>query len=100
MNEAEMIEAMGALAQETRLRILRYLVTKGTLGASAGEIGEAVEASSSRASFHLSTLAKAGLIVSTRKSRSIIYRVNFQAMSGMIQYLIHDCCGGHQDVCC
>ena len=40
MNEDQVIEALGALAQETRLRILRFLVTKGSDGASAGEIGD------------------------------------------------------------
>lgn len=102
MNESQVIEAMGALAQETRLRILRFLVTKGSNGASAGEIGVAVEASSSRASFHLSTLANAGLVTAERKSRNIIYRVNFEAMGDMLGYLIKDCCNNHQDVvaCC
>ena len=102
MNEDQVIEALGALAQETRLRILRFLVTKGSDGASAGEIGEAVDAASSRASFHLSALAKAGLVTAERKSRHIIYRVNFDAMGGMVGYLINDCCNNHQDVvaCC
>ena len=102
MNEDQVIEALGALAQETRLRILRFLVTKGSDGASAGEIGEAVDAASSRASFHLSTLAKAGLVTAERKPRHIIYRVNFDAMGGMVGYLINDCCNNHQDVvaCC
>jgi len=102
MNEGQVIEAMGALAQETRLRILRYLVTKGSTGAPAGEIGKAVDAASSRASFHLSTLSKAGLVTAERKSRQIIYRVDFQAMGSMLGYLIKDCCNNHQDVvaCC
>lgn len=102
MNEAEMINALGALAQKTRLRILRFLVTKGSDGANAGEIGTAVDASSSRASFHLSTLANAGLVVAERKSRNIIYTVDFDAMGQMVGYLVKDCCNNHQDVvaCC
>lgn len=98
MNEAQVIEAMGALAQETRLRILTFLVTKGGAGANAGEIGEAVDASSSRASFHLSNLAKAGLVTSERQSRNIIYRVDFDAMAGMIGYLVKDCCESNEKV--
>ena len=102
MKEDQVIEALGALAQETRLRILTFLVTKGSDGASAGEIGEAVDAASSRASFHLSTLAKAGLVTAERRSRNIIYRVDFDAMGGMMGYLIKDCCNSHQGVlaCC
>ena len=102
MNESQVIKALAALSQETRLRILRYLVTKGATGASAGEIGQAVDASSSRSSFHLSALSRAGLITSTRKSRNIIYRVDFGAVGAMIGYLVKDCCKSHADViaCC
>jgi len=102
MNESQVIGALAALSQETRLRILRYLVTKGEGGAAAGEIGRAVAASSSRSSFHLSALSRAGLIVSVRKSRSIIYRVDFDAVGAMIGYLVKDCCNNHAQVlaCC
>jgi DNA-binding transcriptional ArsR family regulator len=102
MNESQVIIALSALSQETRLRILRYLVTRGEAGAAAGEIGTAVAASSSRCSFHLSALAGAGLIVSVRRSRSIIYRVDFAAVGAMIGYLVRDCCNSNAHVlaCC
>jgi len=77
MDESQVITALSALSQETRLRILRFLVGKGEAGASAGDVGKAVKASSSRASFHLASLSGAGLIKATRKSRSIIYTVDF-----------------------
>ena len=102
MNEGQVIKALAALSQETRLRILRYLVTKGATGASAGEVGHVVDASSSRSSFHLSALSRAGLITSTRKSRKIIYRVDFGEVGAMIGYLVKDCCKSHTEViaCC
>lgn len=102
MNETEIINALGALAQETRLRILRFLVTQGGKGSNAGDIAIAVNASSSRASFHLANLASAGLVIAERKSRNINYRVDFIAVGGLISYLIEDCCNNHQDVlaCC
>lgn len=102
MNEGEIITALAALAQETRLRMLRFLVTKGPSGASAGEISEAVGAAASRASFHLTTLADAGLITSERQSRSIIYTVDFKAMGALTGYLVHECCCDHEEVvkCC
>ncbi len=92
MNENQVVEALSALSQETRLRMVRHLVTKGTEGAPAGEVAKAAGASSSRASFHLNALTQAGLITATRASRSIIYRVDFAAMGGLIAYLIEDCC--------
>lgn len=102
MNENQVVAALSALSQETRLRMVRYLVTQGPNGASAGDVAEAAGASSSRASFHLNALAQAGLITATRASRSIIYRVDFSAMGALIAYLIEDCCQNDPAVvsCC
>jgi len=102
MDESQALDALAALSQQTRLRMLRYLVTKGAAGASAGEIGAFAGAISSRTSFHLSALARAGLITATRKSRHVIYTVDFQAVGGLIAYLVQDCCQGNAEVlrCC
>ena len=102
MNEEQAIAMFGALSQGTRLQIVRYLVERGEEGASAGEIGTKVDASSSRASFHLSALEQAGLIASERQSRSIFYRANLAKLGGLVSFLLNDCCGSHPDVlaCC
>ena len=69
---------------------------------TAGTLADAVGASPSRASFHLSNMAKTGLILSTRQAREIRYRVNFQAIGELIRYLMEDCCGNNASVraCC
>ncbi|MEQ9124488.1 MAG: metalloregulator ArsR/SmtB family transcription factor [Alphaproteobacteria bacterium] len=102
MDESQVIKALAALSQETRLRILRFLVVRGHGGAAAGEIAEAVGASSSGVSFHLTTMANAGLLASERVSRSVIYRVDFDRMGELIGYLVKDCCKSHETVtaCC
>ena len=102
MLEKQAISMLGALAQETRLKIVRFLVERGGEGASAGEIGATVEASSSRASFHLSALERAGLIESERQSRSIIYRADLAKLGGLVSFVLNDCCGSHPDIlaCC
>ena len=102
MEETQAIVVLGALSQETRLRIVRHLVGCGTEGASAGEIAKVVGATSSRASFHLSALEKAGVITSERRSRSVIYRAEFDLLGGLISFLLNDCCGAHPDIrrCC
>lgn len=94
MEESQVIAALGALAQETRLRILRFLVVQGEAGASAGEIGVQVEATASRLSFHLSALAQAGVVTSEKRSRQVIYRVDFERVGAVLSYLVQDCCGG------
>lgn len=100
MNERQALGAFAALSQETRLRIVRLLVTAGPDGLPAGTIGEAMDgASSSRMSFHLSHLEQAGLITSRREGRSIIYSASYPALSGLIAFLLRDCCQGHPEVC-
>src|SRR4051794_24581846 len=99
MDERQALDAFAALAQDTRLRIVRLLVTAGPDGLPAGAVGEAVGASSSNLSFHLKELERAGLIQSRRASRSIIYSAVYPALSGLIQFLMRDCCQGHPKVC-
>lgn len=100
MDEKQALDAFAALSQQTRLRIVRLLVTAGPEGLPAGTIGEAMDgASSSRMSFHLSHLEQAGLVESRREGRSIIYRAAYPALSGLIEFLMRDCCQGHPDVC-
>jgi len=102
MEENQVLSAFGALSNEQRLGIVRYLVGKGESGESAGVIGEALDLSPSNASFHLSALTKAGLLQSTRVSRQIVYRADFSALGGLVSYLLKDCCQGNEEVmqCC
>ena len=102
MKEVQAIDALGALAQQTRLRIVRFLVDRGDEGATAGEIGTAVDAASSRASFHLSALERAGVVASERRSRNIVYRARFDRLGELISFLLNDCCGARPDIraCC
>lgn len=99
LEEPQALNAFGALSQETRLRMVRVLVQAGPEGMAAGAVGEAVDASSSSASFHLAHLERAGLIQSRRESRSIIYSANFEGLSGLVEFLMRDCCSGHPEVC-
>lgn len=99
MNEKQALDALSGLAQETRLRIVRLLVTAGPGGMPAGAIGEALGAASSRLSFHLTHLEHAGLIQSKREGRSIRYNAAFEALSGLIAFLMRDCCQGRPEVC-
>ncbi|MEM7172614.1 MAG: metalloregulator ArsR/SmtB family transcription factor [Pseudomonadota bacterium] len=102
MKEKQAIQMMAALSQETRLRIVRYLVRRGAQGASAGEIGIKVKAASSRASFHLSALEQAGVISSERQSRHIIYRAEVKKLGRLMSFLLNDCCNDDPEIwaCC
>jgi DNA-binding transcriptional ArsR family regulator len=99
MDERQALDAFAALSQETRLRIVRLLVIAGPAGLPAGAIGEEMGATSSRMSFHLSHLEQAGLVQSRREGRSIVYTAAYPALSGLIQFLMRDCCQGRPEVC-
>jgi DNA-binding transcriptional ArsR family regulator len=99
IDEAQALDAFGALSQATRLQMVRALVVAGPDGMSAGAVGEAAGVSPSGASFHLATLERAGLVTSRRVSRSIIYAANYEGLSGLVAFLMRDCCQGHPEVC-
>jgi ArsR family transcriptional regulator len=88
------VDALEALAHETRLGVFRLLVKAGPDGLSAGDIAERMDALQNTMSSHLHKLSRAAIISSRREGRHIIYSANFAALSGLIVYLMEDCCGG------
>lgn len=88
------ISGLSALAQEGRLAVFRLLVKAGKSGLAAGAIADAVGVAANTLSAQLSILSQAGLVERRRDGRSIIYSVNFDAVSGLIVWLMEDCCAG------
>lgn len=99
MDEPQALAAFAALAQEHRLRLVRALVTAGPDGLASGVLAEAVGVSAATVSHHLKELSHAGLAVSRREGRSIVYSAAYPALSDLIQFLMRDCCQGHPEVC-
>jgi len=93
------VDALEALAHETRLSVFRLLVQAGSEGLSAGEISDLLGARQNTMSSHLAKLSRAGMVTSQRDGRHIIYCANFDALSGLILYLMEDCCGGNAQLC-
>lgn len=99
MDARQALTAFGALSQESRLRLLRLLVVAGPEGIAAGSLAEQVEVSPSNASFHLKELERAGLVSARRDARSIVYSAEYDALSGLIRFLMEDCCSGRPEIC-
>jgi DNA-binding transcriptional ArsR family regulator len=93
------VDALGALAHETRLSVFRALVKVGPDGMIAGAIAEHQGVPPSTMSHHLATLERAGLVQSTRESRSIHYRADFAGMRRLLAFLMQDCCQGAPEMC-
>ncbi len=95
MNAQDVVSALAALAQDSRLAIFRLLVQAGPSGLSASRIADALGIAPSSLSFHLKELLRAEMVTQTREGRSLIYAANFQTMNGLIRFLTENCCGGN-----
>ncbi|GAB5604569.1 metalloregulator ArsR/SmtB family transcription factor [Sideroxyarcus sp. TK5] len=94
MKPAQVVKALAALAQTTRLAIFRLLVSAGPGGMAAGQISKKLKVSPATLSFHFKTLSHAGLVESRQDGRFVYYAANFTVMNGMVDYLTENCCGG------
>lgn len=99
MEPAQVVKALAALAQPTRLAIYRLLVVSGPEGLAAGQIAEKLNVSPANMSFHFKTLSHAGLVESKQDGRFVYYAANFAVMNGMVDYLTENCCGGVDATC-
>jgi DNA-binding transcriptional ArsR family regulator len=88
------LNALGALAQESRLAVFRLLVQGGPDGLAAGEIAERLRIPPATLSFHLGQLGQAGLVTSTRNGRSIVYAADYTGMDRLLGFLYENCCQG------
>lgn len=102
MEQRQVLAALAALSNETRLALVRLLVPCGQAGLPAGEIARRLGISASRLSFHLAAMEQAGLILSRRESRNVIYAADARGLGETIGYLLNDCCCNHPEVsaCC
>ena len=99
MEEKQAAQGFAALSQETRLRLMRLLATRGATGMPAGEIASRLHQAPSTLSFHLAALEQSGLVQSTRQGRQIVYAVRFSGLRELFGFLTETCCGGRPDLC-
>lgn len=99
METAEAMTAFAALAQRTRLEVLRLLIKAGADGMASGEIGAALGVKPNTMSTNLSILHQARLVRNERQGRTIRYYADMDGVAGLLTYLLEDCCGGHAEEC-
>lgn len=99
MENNNAVNALAALAQENRLAVFRLLVRNAPDGLTPGVIGEQLELPAPTLSFHLKTLAQAGLVTAIQEGRFVRYRAEMAGINALIDFLTEDCCGGHPQLC-
>ncbi|CAM5331100.1 ArsR/SmtB family transcription factor [Sphingobium scionense] len=93
------VAALSALAHPGRLDVFRLLVRAGKDGMASGEIARATGHVPQTLSGNLNILGHSGLISSRREGRSIIYTANYDRMTGLLGFLMEDCCAGKPEIC-
>jgi len=93
------IHSLSALGQEHRLNIYRFLVRRGSKGATVGEIRRTVGLPGATLSHHLTQLRDAALLIATREGRSIRYHADDSAIRALNAFLARECCAEDPDRC-
>ncbi|WP_339635150.1 metalloregulator ArsR/SmtB family transcription factor [uncultured Sneathiella sp.] len=99
MESKKVISAFSALSQQTRLDVFRLLIKAGADGLLAGELGEQLEVRQNTMSANLAVLLNSGLVRNERQGRTIRYFADFDAVRGLLGFLMEDCCGGRPELC-
>ncbi len=94
MEHKKATKALSALGQDTRLCVFRLLVQAGRGGKLVGDIAQELALPGATLSFHLKELGNAGLVTAEQRGRTICYRADFAAMTGLLAYLTENCCAG------
>ncbi|HEY9098875.1 MAG TPA: metalloregulator ArsR/SmtB family transcription factor [Thiobacillus sp.] len=94
METNDVVSALSALAQSSRLAVFRALVQAGPTGLAAGRIAELTGIPSSSLSFHLKELTHANLAHARQDGRFVIYTARFDTMGALLGFLTENCCGG------
>jgi ArsR family transcriptional regulator, arsenate/arsenite/antimonite-responsive transcriptional repressor len=93
------VAALSALAQPSRLAVFRALVARAPEGALPSKLAQQFGIPPNTLSFHLKSLAHAGLVSATQRGRCIRYRADLTRMQSLVDFLVSQCCGGDPSRC-
>jgi len=86
---ADMFTAMGT---ESRLRIMRILLSAHPEGMVVGDIGSELQIAASTLSHHLDKLKNEGLVNVRRAGTYLWYSANTDALQELLSFLYAECC--------
>ena len=85
-------DMLAALGTETRLRIVRLLLSAHPEGMVVGEIGAELKIAPSTLSHHLEKLKNEGLVLVRRESTFLRYTANTKVLQEILAFLFAECC--------
>ncbi|MCY0146373.1 metalloregulator ArsR/SmtB family transcription factor [Hoeflea sp. G2-23] len=92
------VKVLSVLAHEGRVLLLQTLVQAGEKGASVGALAEAIGQNLKTVSAQLQLMADAGLVRARREGKQMIYCAQYDTLGALFSFIMHDCCGGHEDL--
>ncbi|MCV6548157.1 MAG: helix-turn-helix domain-containing protein [Cohaesibacter sp.] len=92
LSDEQKVNILAAMAQITRLRVLRLLQQADEEGMIAGVIAKELSVPHNTLSTHLAILARAGLIRQQKQGRTIRYFARQDNILHLATSLMQDCC--------
>jgi DNA-binding transcriptional ArsR family regulator len=89
---ARYADMLAALGTETRLKIVRLLLSAHPEGLVVGEIGSELGIPPSTLSHHLDKLKNEGLVSVRRESTFLRYTAQTDALQDILSFLFAECC--------
>lgn len=90
MTKTALVTALSALAQETRLDIVRMLAHRANEGMAPGEISKRLGLPFPTLAFHLSNLKRSGIVTSRRESRTVLYGLRAPFLEEAVDRLVEN----------
>ncbi|MFO1376105.1 MAG: metalloregulator ArsR/SmtB family transcription factor [Steroidobacteraceae bacterium] len=85
--DRDLVATLAALAQSTRVAILRLVSQAGADGIAAGDIARSTDTPPSTLSFHLKEMTQAGLLKARNQGRFIYYSLDDRSIVAVIAFL-------------
>jgi ArsR family transcriptional regulator, arsenate/arsenite/antimonite-responsive transcriptional repressor len=90
---AQLADMMAALGNESRLRIVRLLLSAHPEGLVVGDVQDELGIAGSTLSHHLDKLKNEGLVSVRREGTFLRYAVNTESLRSLLTFLYAECCG-------
>jgi ArsR family transcriptional regulator len=98
IDQSAAVQALAALAQDTRMTAFRRVVAAYPDSIGAGDIARCCKVPQNTMSTHLAILTRAGLLRVERDGRQMNYQADIDGFRAVVAYLAKDCCDGRADL--
>ena len=89
---------LAKIGNPTRLKVVRLLVRAGHEGLAVGEIQKKLKIPGSTLTHHVTHLESAGILTKDRQQTTLICRIEFDVLQGLVDYLTDECCADSKNI--